>query len=149
MKKYPRILYFIKGVMPSAEAQEVAEALGTNVAFRNANFVPTFGAPEKCDGVAGDVPELYKKFPTAEEALKTFEEARKEAIEKAKAGKEARAKQSEVDAEAAKKKAEEQKKADEAAAKKKAEEDAKKAEANKSKVAPASASKPADWKPNA
>lgn len=71
MRKYPRILYFIKGVLPSDEAQDVADTLGPNVAFRNANFVAETGALEKCDGVAGEVPARYKEaYPTAEEALK-------------------------------------------------------------------------------
>ncbi len=142
MKRYPRILFFIKGVMPSAEAMEVSEKFGPNVAFRNANFVPSSGSIEKCDGVAGEIPELYKECPTAEEALKKFEAERKEAAEKA--SKRAKAKE-EADAKA---KAEA-----EAKAKEQAEADAKKAaelaEANKNKVAPAKANKPADWKPNA
>lgn len=83
MKRYPRILFFIKGTLPSAEAMEVAEKYGPNVAFRNANFVPSSGAIEKCDGVAGEVPETYKELPTAEEALKKFEEDRKAAAETA------------------------------------------------------------------
>ena len=86
-KRYPRILFFIKGVMPSVEAQEIAEQYGPNVAFRNAHFVSDTEAPEACDGVAGDVPERYKKLPTAEEALKKFEEARKVAAETAKKNK--------------------------------------------------------------
>ncbi len=142
MKRYPRILYFIKGVMPSAEAQEVAEALGPNVAFRNANFVPTSGAPEKCDGVAGDVPELYKKFPTAEEALKKFEEQRKAANEKNAKRDAERKEQAEAAKAEAAKKAEEQAKAD-------AEKAKEQAKANENKTTPAKANKPADWKPNA
>ena len=149
MKRYPRILYFIKGVMPSVEAQEIAEQYGPNVAFRNANFVPSSGAPEKCDGVAGAVPELYNKFPKAEEALKTFEENRKAAIEAAKEGKEKRAKQAEEDAKKAEAEAEAKAKADAEAAEKKKAEDAKKDEENKNKVASAKANKPIDWKPNA
>jgi len=142
MKRYPRILYFIKGVLPSAEAQEIAETLGSNVAFRNANFVPTSGAPERCDGVAGDVPELYNKFPSAKEALKKFEDERKASIEKAKEGKAKREEQkAQAEADAAKK-AEEQAKAD--AAKAQA------AEAKKEQAKPAPApAKGADWKPNA
>lgn len=132
MKRYPRILYFIKGVMPSAEAQEVAEEYGPNVAFRNANFVPSSGALEACDGVAGDVPDTYKDLPTAEEALSKFEEERKAANEK-------NAKREKAKAEA---KAKEQAEADAKKAKEQA-------EANKNKTTPAKANKLADWKPNA
>ncbi len=142
MKRYPRILFFIKGVMPSAEAMEVAEKYGPNVAFRNANFVPSSGAIEKCDGVAGEVPETYKKCPTAEDALKKFEEERKAASEKASKRQKEKAEADAKAKEEADKKAKEQAEAD---AKKAAE----LAEANKNKVAPAKANKPADWKPNA
>jgi len=142
MKRYPRILFFIKGVMPSAEAMEVAEKYGPNVAFRNANFVPSSGAIEKCDGVAGEVPETYAKCPKAEDAIEAFEKERKAAIEKAAKRKEEKA---EADAKA--------KEEAEAKAKEQAEADAKKAaelaEANKNKVKPSAANKPADWKPNA
>lgn len=117
MRKQPRILYFVKGVMPSIEAQEVAGSYGAaNVAFRNANFVPEDGALEQCDGVAGEVPERYKeKYPSAEEAIETFEaERKKEIADKKKAN--AAAKKAETEA----------KKKVEAEAKKKAEEEAKK-----------------------
>lgn len=137
MKRYPRILYFIKGVMPSAEAQEVAEEFGPNVAFRNANFVPSSGALEACDGVAGDVPETYKNLPTAEEAIEKFEAERKAANEKNAKRDAERKKQAEAE-----KKAKEQAEADAKKAKEQA-------EANKNKTTPAKANKPADWKPNA
>lgn len=142
MKRYPRILYFIKGVMPSAEAQEVAEEYGPNVAFRNANFVPSSGALEACDGVAGDVPETYKNLPTAEEAIEKFEAERKAANEKNAKRDAERKEQAEAAKAEAEKKAKEQAEADA----KKAKEQAK---ANENKTTPAKANKPADWKPNA
>ena len=76
--KFAKILYFVKGVMPSNEAQQIALKYGPNVAFRNANFVSDNGAPEDCDGVAGDVPKLYKKFKDADEVLKEFNERQAE-----------------------------------------------------------------------
>lgn len=77
MKKYPVILFFIASVMPTAEDFEAAEQLGPNVKFRNASFVPAEGCLEKCDGVAGAVPERYAEaYPSAEDAFAAFEEAR-------------------------------------------------------------------------
>ena len=91
--RYPRILFFIKGAVPSVDDIDESEKMGPNVAFRNACFIPeelTDGAFEQCDGVAGAVPKSYaNKFPTAKEALEKFEEERelakqalKEAAEK-------------------------------------------------------------------
>lgn len=145
-KRYPKILFFIKGVMPSIEAQEVADEYGPNVAFRNAHFVKDSGSLEACDGVAGEVPEAYKKLPSAEEACAAFEKARKESGEKARKNAEKRAEEKAKAEEEAKAKAEE-----EAKAKAEAEEKAKEAKANpKPQTAnTAKANKPADWKPNA
>lgn len=79
MRKYPRILFFVAGVMPTEEDFAAAEKLGPNVSFRNASAVPNDGALEKCDGVAGKVPARYAEaFPTAEEAIAEYE-AEKEA----------------------------------------------------------------------
>ncbi len=67
-KKYPKIIFFIKGVRPSNEEQLIAESLGLNVVFRNANYISETGSLEKCDGVAGKVPAVYANaFPTAED----------------------------------------------------------------------------------
>lgn len=138
--KFPRILFFVRGSMPSPEALEIAEEMGPNVAFRNAAFVPDDANPEKCDGVAGEIPEAYKKFPKAEEAIKTFKEAReKERAAKKKAREEAKKAKEDALSEADKaKKAQEEadkkaKEAKEAEAKKKVAE--KKAAAEKAKAA--------------
>ncbi len=73
MRKWPRILFFILGALPTAEEVGEAEALGFNVVFRNALLVPAEGALEACDGVAGEVPERYAAaFPSAEEVLEEF-----------------------------------------------------------------------------
>lgn len=79
MKKYPVILFFVAAAMPTAEDFEAAEQLGPNVKFRNASMVPAEGCLEKCDGVAGQVPERYAEaFVSAEDAIAAYEEARKE-----------------------------------------------------------------------
>lgn len=75
-KKYPKIIFFIKGSVPKPEDAEAAEKLGFNVVFRNALFVDDGGAPEACDGVAGAIPAKYADFPKAEDALASFFEAR-------------------------------------------------------------------------
>lgn len=77
MRKYPRILFFVASVMPTAEDFAAAELLGPNVAFRNASAVPNDGALEECDGIAGKVPARYaEKYPTAEEAIAAYEAER-------------------------------------------------------------------------
>lgn len=73
MLKHPRILYFIKGPIPSEDDQFKARQFGTNVVFRNAIFADTLAA-EPCAGVTGEVPPEYaKKYPTAEVAWAEFE----------------------------------------------------------------------------
>lgn len=73
--KLARILYFISGPLASAEDQAEALEIKGNVSFRNALVVPDDGQLEVCDGVAGEVPERYAaKYPTAEEAVKLFQE---------------------------------------------------------------------------
>ena len=72
IKKQPRILFFIKGAVPTVAEMEAAENCGNNVSFRNASLVPKVCNPEKCDGVEGVVPEAYKKLPLAGEVLKSF-----------------------------------------------------------------------------
>jgi hypothetical protein len=73
VRKWPRILFFINGSIPSEEEVAEAESLGFNVTFRNALFVAAEGALEACDGVAGDVPERYAaKYPSAEEVVEEF-----------------------------------------------------------------------------
>ena len=139
----PRVLYFIKGTLPSLDDQLAAEEMAPCVvSFRNAHLVSNVGALEACDAVAGDVPARYKKaypdVPTAVEAYKKMREAsynaRKEEADTAKkAGLDANAADAKAKADKA---AEEKKKADEAAKKAKDDADA------KAKAAAA-------WKPNA
>lgn len=88
MRKYPRILFFVASVMPTAEDFAAAERLGPNVAFRNASAVPNDGALEQCDGVAGQVPARYaEKFPTAEDAIAEYEAEREARAAKLDGGK--------------------------------------------------------------
>ena len=70
--KPAKILYFIDGPVPTKADYAGAYALAPgNVVYRNSQHVPAEPhALEQCDGVAGNVPEIYAKaFPKAEEAL--------------------------------------------------------------------------------
>ncbi len=78
--KQPKILFFINGPVPSEKDYEEAAEIGVAVSYRNTLFVGGVAA-EPCDGVAGDVPKEYKKFPTAKQAVAKW----KDAIKKAKA----------------------------------------------------------------
>lgn len=68
--KAPKILFFVDGMAPSAEDMAAASEINGQVVFRNARAVPSEGALETCDGVAGKVPPQYSKLPTAEQATK-------------------------------------------------------------------------------
>ena len=68
--KPAKILFFVQGVSPTPEDFEEASKLKAQVVFRNARAVPSEGALEECDGVAGCVPGPYAELPTAEEAIK-------------------------------------------------------------------------------
>ena len=55
-----KILFFIAGPVPTeAERAEASEIVG-NVVFRNVKFAADEN-PEQCDGVAGLVPDNYKR----------------------------------------------------------------------------------------
>ena len=144
LTRVPRILFFIKGTLPTLEEQLEADELAPmRVSYRNANLVSAEGALETCDGWYGDAtPERYRKaYPAAEEAAKNYK-ANREAAYKAKKEAADEAKKSGLDATAAEAKA----KADKAAADKaKADEAAKKAKED----ADAKAKAAAAWKPNA
>mgnify|MGYP000659176430 FL=1 len=69
--KPAKILYFVDGVAPTPEDYEAASKLTAQVVFRNARAVPSEGALEECDGVAGKVPPTYAEaYPEADEAIK-------------------------------------------------------------------------------
>lgn len=72
LPKAPRILYFLKGSMPTAEQQIDAMRYGSGVVFRNGSCVPVEGSPEACDGVAGDVPALYSAMRSGEDAMREY-----------------------------------------------------------------------------
>lgn len=52
------ILFFIAGASPSEEEASAAAAIGTR-AFRNTLFISSGDKCERCDGVAGLVPQQY------------------------------------------------------------------------------------------
>jgi hypothetical protein len=81
MKHFARILFFINGAVPTQEDYTAAAKLAANVSFRNANAVPSEGALEACDGVAGHVPERYAKaYPEASEAIKLKDKAYRDSL---------------------------------------------------------------------
>lgn len=144
LTRVPRILFFIKGTVPTLEQSLEADELAPmRVAFRNADLVSAEGSLEACDGWHGDAtPKRYREaFPTAEEAAEAYKKAREEAYAAKKQAADD-AKKAGLDATAAEAKA----KADKAAAdKKKADDAAKKAEEDAKKKAEAAKA----WKPNA
>jgi hypothetical protein len=82
MKHQARILFFIDGVSPSKEDLIQSRALDAQICFRNARMVPTDGALETCDGVAGAVPARYKKqYPPAELAIEMKAAAYEKSLE--------------------------------------------------------------------
>jgi len=68
--KAPKILFFIDGFQPSPDDLAAASEIAGQVCFRNARVIPSEGALEACDGVAGHVPPTYKKLPTVAQAIK-------------------------------------------------------------------------------
>lgn len=77
MPKQAKILFFINGPIPSEkDLDEVEKIGGAQVVFRNAAHIPSEGALEQCDGVAGDVPERYKEaYPDAKTAVAKVKKA--------------------------------------------------------------------------
>jgi hypothetical protein len=89
MRKFPRILFFVESSMPTAKDFLEADQLGPNVSFRNARMTPSEGAFEKCDGVAGCVPERILKavdkegkrlFPAAKDAIAKYKKETEESF---------------------------------------------------------------------
>jgi hypothetical protein len=97
MLKFPRILYFITEPVPTAEEIIDSRRFGFNVAFRNAQLAAE-GCPEDCAGVAGAVPESYKKFPEAENVIREFMAQQSTSIPSAKAVRTKSKKEEEVNA---------------------------------------------------
>lgn len=58
-KKAERILFFIEGAIATDEEQKAFDAMGAGAVMRRADLVLPTECPEKCDGVAGCVPEPY------------------------------------------------------------------------------------------
>lgn len=93
MKKAPKILYFIRGSLPTKEEQTEAESFGANVAFRNVEFINDAEKPEAADGVAGGsyqetedgkpigepislIPDSYAHYPKAAEVMAAFKDGK-------------------------------------------------------------------------
>jgi hypothetical protein len=83
----PKIIFFLRNGMPENDEVEAAKEIadkGAQVVFRVGKYVPTDGAYEECDGVAGEVPDRYKDamtndkrtFPDADEAIANFDGVR-------------------------------------------------------------------------
>lgn len=68
MKTKPTLLFFISGVTSTPKEKEQIASYGVPVGIRSKLFV--HDQIEKCDAVAGDVPEVYEEKPTIEEFLK-------------------------------------------------------------------------------
>lgn len=71
------ILFFIAGMVPTDAEREAAEKLGT-ARFRNAHLAKN-DSVEKCDEVAGLVPERYKTLEGVKVLGMKAEEPKKEA----------------------------------------------------------------------
>src|SRR4051812_9415466 len=71
----PVILYFFAESIPTPEERIEVSQLRGRVQHRTAAFVGTEDKPEECDGVAGTVPAIYKKKPSAEAAMKAYDAA--------------------------------------------------------------------------
>lgn len=69
-KKFPKVLFFTKDMLPSEEEMDAAGAIGPGVVFRNSQYVPENPNPgqiEECEAVAGNVPAAYAaKYPMAD-----------------------------------------------------------------------------------
>jgi hypothetical protein len=64
--KKKKVLFFIKGSMPTkenfSEAQKIETEKSYCVVFRNYHFVSEDEKPEHCDFVCGTVPKSYSEF---------------------------------------------------------------------------------------
>lgn len=88
MKK--KILFFIKSAVPTESEKSQASEIVGNVVFRNAKFAGG-EPPEPCEGVAGCVPENYKKF----EGIETISGEVEAEAEKPKRGRKVKGEQQE------------------------------------------------------
>lgn len=72
MLRFPRVIYFIAGSVPTDAERKEASALGANVVFRNASLIAPENSLEDCAGVAGAVPASYKEKPDALTVISKF-----------------------------------------------------------------------------
>lgn len=77
MKRLPRVLYFVDGMVPSAEDREAIKQYGPKAAFRNAQMVSNVPTSplEECDFVAGPaIPARYANtYPTWRDGMEQAE----------------------------------------------------------------------------
>lgn len=78
----PKILYFTKETVPTAEELLEIESLGFPVQVRNAQF--NGDGCEPCAGVLGEVPECYdeKRFPDGKKVMEKIKAERKADLER-------------------------------------------------------------------
>lgn len=78
--KDPKIIFFIKGSVPTELQKIQASLLSSRTVFRNALYVPEvlpLGQVEACDAVTGIIPGPYSKMPLAEKVVKEHKDALK------------------------------------------------------------------------
>ena len=69
INRNPRVLFFIEGMTPTDEQREEADAMGTNVAFRNVTRSNPDEALEDFDKLAGEPPAWYLAAAAAKAGL--------------------------------------------------------------------------------
>lgn len=69
MKKQLTIIYFIAGRHATPDELKEGLALEAQVRYLSAMFVNDKHSVEDCDGVCGQVPEMYKHLPDAEDVI--------------------------------------------------------------------------------
>lgn len=75
----PLILFFINGPVATPDEIEQGDNIpGARVQYRNAQMIHPEDPLEPCDGTFGAVPESYKDFPSAKEAVEKYSNALKE-----------------------------------------------------------------------
>lgn len=79
LPKIPKICFFVKQGEVTTADKLSALALGVPVVFRNADAI--INDSEKFDGVIGEIPEAYAKYPLANEVLEQYKELLAEAKE--------------------------------------------------------------------
>lgn len=79
LPKIPKLCYFVKNGEVTTEDRLAALAFGVPVVFRNSTVV--IDDSEKFDGVIGDIPEAYAKYPLADEVIEQYKQTLAQAKE--------------------------------------------------------------------